>query len=65
MAYELFKPIASTGPRPDPDLLYTRSFLGLRTFIGVLGVALPVLVVFGDRLLFDGARTGRTGRAAW
>jgi hypothetical protein len=62
MADELFKPIASTGPRPDPgttDLLYTRSFLALRTFIGVLGVALPVLVVFGDRLLFHGRPYGQ------
>ena len=62
MADELFKPIASTGPRPGPrttDLLYTRSFLALRTLIGVLGVALPVLVVFGDRLLFHGRPYGQ------
>jgi hypothetical protein len=62
VADTLFQPIRSTGPRPRPDttdLLYTRSFLALRTFIGILGVALPLLVVFGDRLLFQGEPYGR------
>jgi hypothetical protein len=62
MADALFKPISSTGRRPDPgttDLLYVRSFLALRTLIGALGVALPLMVVFGDRLLFHGQPYGR------
>jgi hypothetical protein len=52
---ELFKPVETTGPRPrDPkstDMLYVRSFLAMRTFIGGLGMLLPGLVVFLDRLL--------------
>jgi hypothetical protein len=59
---DLFKPIPNTDRRPGSgttDLLYVRSFLALRTFIGVLGVALPLLVVFGDLLLFHGHPYGR------
>lgn len=52
-------PVRATEPRPDPvtqspQLLYVRSFLWQRVAIGVLGVSLPVVVVFVDKLAFDG-----------
>ena len=59
---DLFKPAPATGSRPGPGtpgLLYVRSFLAVRALIGALGVALPLLVVFGDRLIFDGQPYGR------
>jgi hypothetical protein len=44
-------------PRPfQLGVLYVRSYLLLRTAIGVLGLALPVLVVLGDLWLQGGAR---------
>jgi hypothetical protein len=59
---DLFKPVTIVKPRPrdrsSTDMLYVRSFLVLRTFIGALGVLLPVLVVFLDQLLFDGVPYG-------
>jgi hypothetical protein len=52
-------PVRATEPRPDPathsdQLLYVRSFLWQRVAIGVLGVSLPVIVVFVDKLAFHG-----------
>lgn len=35
------------------SLTYVKSFLLLRMLIGVIGIALPFLLVFGKRLLFD------------
>jgi hypothetical protein len=46
---------SAADPRPfQPGVLYVRSYLLLRTAIGVLGVALPVLVMLGD-LWLEGA----------
>jgi hypothetical protein len=52
-----FRPVLRTPPRPeDPDSsasLVVRSFLLLRTLVGALGIALPVVVVFLDKVAFD------------
>ena len=52
-------PVREVGPRPDPDtqkeeLWYVRSFLWMRVGIGVLGVILPLWLVFADKLAFHG-----------
>ncbi|HEX6499852.1 MAG TPA: hypothetical protein VF054_12585, partial [Micromonosporaceae bacterium] len=53
-------PRVDTPPRPVVDdvdrdrVLYLRSFLLMRMVIGLLGVAVPVMLVLGDRLLFGG-----------
>ncbi|HEX7255878.1 MAG TPA: hypothetical protein VF236_08115, partial [Gaiellaceae bacterium] len=52
---ELLWPDAAVLPRqtaPDTER-YVRSYLIMRVAVGVLGIAVPLLVVFGDRLLFD------------
>jgi len=51
-----WQPVTTTAARPapkSPGMLYVRSFLCLRAIIGVLGVLLPPLVIFGARYLFS------------
>jgi hypothetical protein len=48
----------AVGPRPDPDTdkdaaLYVRSYLWMRVGVGVLGIALPPVLVFGATGLAD------------
>jgi hypothetical protein len=52
---DLLTPQLTVEPRPaDPQAArYVRSYLIMRVFIGVLGIALPLLLVFGDGLVFD------------
>lgn len=38
----------------DPAALYVRSYLLIRTVVGVLGVALPTVLILADRLLLGG-----------
>jgi hypothetical protein len=50
-------PIREVGARPDPDTekeqaWYVRSFLWMRIGIGVLGVVLPLWLVFADKVAF-------------
>lgn len=52
-------PVREVGPRPDPDtqreqFWYVRSFLLMRVAIGVLGVVLPLWLVFADKVAFHG-----------
>lgn len=52
-------PVRDVEPRPDPDTnpdatRYVRSYLWMRVGIGVLGIALPLLLVFIDKAAFDG-----------
>jgi hypothetical protein len=51
------RPDLSTPLRPaDPsswDALYIRSFLWLRTLVGALGIALPVVVILVDKFVFE------------
>jgi hypothetical protein len=39
-----------TAPDASP---YVRSYLIMRTLVGLLGIAVPVLLVFGEPILFD------------
>jgi hypothetical protein len=59
---DLFRPVTKVESRPQDrssaDLLYIRSYLVLRTLIGLLGVLLPVVLVSLDQLLFDGIPYG-------
>jgi hypothetical protein len=51
------RPDLSTPARPaDPnswDALYIRAFLWLRTLVGALGIALPVVVILVDKFVFE------------
>jgi hypothetical protein len=40
-------------PADPQSALYVRSYLTMRLWIGVIGVALPLALVFGDGLVFD------------
>jgi hypothetical protein len=56
---DLLSRAGEVGLRPDPDAQpvearYVRSYLWMRIGIGVLGVALPLLLVFGDKVVFSG-----------
>lgn len=51
-------PVRDVKPRPNPDTdaaLYIRSYLWMRVGVGVLGIALPLVLVFIDRLAFHGS----------
>lgn len=55
----LLTPVTTTDPRPDPDgdrdrLLYVKSFLLLRVFIGAIGVLLPTVLILGNAGLEHG-----------
>jgi hypothetical protein len=54
-----FTPLRAVGPRPDPHTdkdaaLDVRSYLWMRVGVGVLGIALPLVLVFGDKIAFHG-----------
>jgi hypothetical protein len=54
-----FTPLRAVGPRPDPETdkdaaLYVRSYLWMRVGVGALGIALPLVLVFGDKVAFHG-----------
>jgi hypothetical protein len=54
----LLTPVREVEPRPNPGTaaaLYVRSYLVMRVAIGVLGIALPLVLVFVDRVAFDGS----------
>jgi Protein of unknown function (DUF998) len=53
---DFLKPVTEVEPRPsDPiSLRYVRSYLMLRTGVGVGGIALAFVLVLADGLLFDG-----------
>jgi hypothetical protein len=52
-------PDTRTPERPDPDdhdrALYLRSYLLMRTVIGFTGVLLPIVLVAGEGVLFNGS----------
>jgi len=50
-------PVRNVEPRPDPDTdagRYVRSYLWARVGVGVLGIVLPLVLVFLDKLAFHG-----------
>jgi hypothetical protein len=64
---DLLRPQLTVEPRPaDPDTSrYVRSYLWMRVFVGALGVALPFLLVLGDRILFGGDPFPRSSLSAY
>jgi len=52
---QFLQPVETVHPRTaDPDTArYVRSFLIMRTLVGVLGIALPILLVLVDGVWFD------------
>jgi hypothetical protein len=50
---------ADLSDRRDPAVLFARSYLAIRTAVGVLGILLPVLLVSVDALLLEGPVTAR------
>src|SRR4249919_3916551 len=51
-----------TGPGTDR---YVRSYLVMRVLVGALGIALPLLLVLGEPLLFDGQPFPRGSLSAY
>jgi hypothetical protein len=45
---------APASARSGEQTLYLRSYLMMRTVVGVIGLALPILLVTGDLVLLDG-----------
>ena len=64
---DFLTPVTTVEPRPtEPDTArYVRSFLILRTATGVLGIALPIVLVLCDRLWFDGDPFPRNSLSAY
>lgn len=52
-------------PRPEHEPSYVRSYVFTRFAIGVLGISLPVLLVLGEPLLFDGQPFPRGSLSAY
>jgi hypothetical protein len=65
---EFLKPVV-VEPRPTDrqsiEARYVRSYLWLRVFVGVLGVALPFLLVFVDKIAFHGSPFPRGSLSAY
>jgi hypothetical protein len=52
-------PVREVAPRPEPDAahdatLYVRSYLWMRVGVGLLGIALPFVLVLVDKAAFHG-----------
>jgi hypothetical protein len=67
---ESLEPVVEVGERPDPKIdlgaaNYVRSFLIMRANIGLLGVALPILLVFVDRGAFSASLFPRNSLSAY
>jgi len=55
----LLTPVREVEPRPDPETereatLYVRSYLWMRVAVGLLGIALPFVLVLIDKAAFHG-----------
>lgn len=66
---EMLQPKLESDPRPpacSPDyFLYLRSYLFMRTLIGIVGVALPFVLVLGDAWYFDATPFWRGSLSAY
>jgi hypothetical protein len=63
-------PVRAAESLPDPHtqheaFLYVRSFLLMRVAVGVLGVSLPIVLVFVDKVAFDGDAFPRGSLSAY
>jgi hypothetical protein len=69
LAAELLTPVLSTvrpGADADPnEVRYFLSFMRLRTYVGVLGLALPVVVPLVDWIVFSGDPAPRGSISAY
>jgi thiol:disulfide interchange protein len=63
----LLRPEKTVRPRPadQEGSRYVRSYLIMRLFVGALGVALPLMLVFVDGLAFDGDPFPRDSLSAY
>ena len=64
---EVFWPEVAVQPRltaPHTER-YVRSYLIMRVAVGALGIALPILLVLGEPLLFDGQPFPRGSLSAY
>jgi hypothetical protein len=64
---QFLQPVENVHPRPaDPDMArYVRSFLIMRTLVGLLGIALPFLLVLVDGVWLDGSPFLRESLSAY
>jgi hypothetical protein len=64
---EVLWPEVAVEPRPTAPQAkrYVRSYLIMRVAIGALGIALPVVLVLGEPLLFDGQPFPRGSLSAY
>jgi hypothetical protein len=60
-----FGPEVAVQPRPDDEPRYVRSYLFTRFAIGLLGVLLPLVLVFIEPALFDGLPFPRGSLSAY
>ena len=61
----VFAPEVAVEPRPDNEPRYVRSYVFTRFAIGVLGVLLPLMLVFLEPALFDGLPAPRGSLSAY
>jgi len=64
---EFLKPVETVHPEPaDPGTArYLRSYLLMRTAVGAIGIALPIVLMLLDGLWFDGHPFPRTSLSAY
>jgi hypothetical protein len=60
-----FAPEVAVKPRPDNEPRYVRSYVFTRFAIGLLGVLLPLVLVFLEPALFDGLPAPRGSLSAY
>jgi hypothetical protein len=53
-ATDTFQRPADVTSRTDPAALYVRSYLNLRTGVGILGIALPIVFIIGEAAFLRG-----------
>jgi hypothetical protein len=64
-ARDFFWPETAFAPRPTQAQRYIRSYRRLRRVIGILGLGIPVLLVFGEPIVFDGQPFPRGSLSAY
>ena len=67
MDMDFLKPETVTPPRPTDgaEVEVIRSHLLMRTVVGLLGILLPIVLVFGDILFLDGGVSARGSLSAY
>jgi hypothetical protein len=52
---DTFEHPASMDDRSDPAVLYVRSYLLIRTVVGVIGILLPIILIIGEAYFLKGS----------